>query len=50
MTEPHHEYFNYGPGEVPKQGRWRIYGLHLPGDVLEKVCRLNARRVLGLGG
>ncbi|NLG72440.1 MAG: amidohydrolase family protein [Chloroflexi bacterium] len=40
------EYFSYDTGEVPAQGRWRIYGLHLPDDVLEKVYYLNARRIL----
>ena len=32
---------------APSQGRWKIYGLHLPADVLEKVYCLNARKVLG---
>ena len=43
------EYFDYGLDEVPSQGRWQIYGLQLPDDVLEKVYHRNARRVLGLG-
>ena len=30
------------------QGRWHIYGLHLPDEVLEKVYYKNALRVLGL--
>lgn len=30
------------------QGRWMIYGLHLPDEVLEKIYHLNARRLLGL--
>jgi predicted TIM-barrel fold metal-dependent hydrolase len=42
------EYFNYGPGEIPDQGRWQIYGLHLPSEVLEKIYLQNANRVLGL--
>ncbi|HSG16190.1 MAG TPA: amidohydrolase family protein [Anaerolineae bacterium] len=50
FLETDDEYFNYGPTEVPAQGRWRIYGLHLPDDVLEKVYHLNARRVLLLEG
>jgi len=41
------EYFGYDPGPVPGQGRWSIYGLFLPDDVLEKVYRLNALRLLG---
>jgi hypothetical protein len=40
------EYFNYSPGEVPFQGRWCIYGIHLPDPVLKKVYFENARRVL----
>jgi predicted TIM-barrel fold metal-dependent hydrolase len=41
------EYFNYGGGPVPGQGRWHIYGLYLPDDVLEKIYYRNAERVLG---
>jgi predicted TIM-barrel fold metal-dependent hydrolase len=40
------EYFSYGLEEVPAQGRWRIYGLALPDDVLEKIYHLNADRIL----
>jgi predicted TIM-barrel fold metal-dependent hydrolase len=40
------EYFDYGATRVPMQGRWCIYGVNLPDEVLEKVYRLNARRVL----
>jgi len=46
------EYFDYWA--APEQGRWKIYGLYLPDDVLRKVYHLNAERVLsqfkGLGG
>lgn len=43
------EYFDYGPGlQIPRQGRWRIYGLHLPDDVLRKVYYGNAARLLNL--
>ena len=48
FLETDDEYFAYGPGEIPSQGRWRIYGLNLPDDVLEKVYRSNARKVLYL--
>jgi predicted TIM-barrel fold metal-dependent hydrolase len=34
------EYFPYS--QYPAQGRWMIYGLGLPDDVLEKVYRRNA--------
>jgi predicted TIM-barrel fold metal-dependent hydrolase len=49
FLETDDEYFNYGMAEIPGQGRWYIYGLHLPDDVLEKVYYLNARRVLRIG-
>ncbi|MBV8672717.1 MAG: amidohydrolase family protein, partial [Acidobacteriaceae bacterium] len=39
------EYFEY-PSHASRQGRWNIYGLHLPDDVLEKIYRKNAQRVL----
>lgn len=48
FLESDDEYFDYGPGSVPGQGRWQIYGLFLPDDILEKVYRLNAQRVLKL--
>ncbi len=48
FLETDDEYFDYGPGESPAQGRWRIYALHLPDEVLVKVYHLNARRVLRL--
>ncbi len=40
------EYFSYSPDGVPRQGRWNIYGLFLPDDVLEKVYWRNAERVI----
>jgi predicted TIM-barrel fold metal-dependent hydrolase len=48
FLETDDEYFNYGLSEIPGQGRWRIYGLHLPDVVLEKVYFQNAVRLLGL--
>jgi predicted TIM-barrel fold metal-dependent hydrolase len=39
------EYFEY-PSHASRQGRWNIYGLHLPDDVLKKVYRENALRLL----
>jgi len=50
FLETDDEYFNYDTAAVPGQGRWHIYGLYLPSDVLEKIYRLNARRVLHLDG
>ncbi|HEX5688723.1 MAG TPA: amidohydrolase family protein, partial [Roseiflexaceae bacterium] len=40
------EYFNYARHDPPGQGRWRIYGIDLPDDVLEKVYFRNAERVI----
>jgi hypothetical protein len=46
--ETEDEYFDYAPSRVPPQGRWRIYGLGLPEQILRKVYHQNAERVLGL--
>lgn len=39
------EYFEY-PSHASRQGRWNIYGLYLPAEVLEKVYRANALKLL----
>ncbi len=39
------EYFEY-PSHASRQGRWNIYGLYLPDDVLRRVYRENALRLL----
>lgn len=39
------EYFEY-PSHASRQGRWNIYGLSLPNDVLRKVYRENALKLL----
>jgi hypothetical protein len=41
------EYFDYAPARVPPQGRWRIYGIGLPEQILRKVYHQNAERTLG---
>lgn len=46
FLETDDEYFSYGRSEPPAQGRWRIYGIDLPDDVLEKVYYKNAERVI----
>jgi predicted TIM-barrel fold metal-dependent hydrolase len=46
FLETHDEYFNYNTTEVPGQGRWYAYGIFLPDDVLEKVYRKNALRLM----
>ena len=48
FLETEDEYFEYGPGPVPAQGRWRIYGVGLPDPVLKKVYSENAVRLLSL--
>lgn len=43
------EYFDYHPGAaVPPQGRWKIYGVFLPDEVLRQVYHDNAARLLKL--
>jgi predicted TIM-barrel fold metal-dependent hydrolase len=48
FLETEDEYFDYAPARIPPQGRWRIYGIGLPDQVLGKVYRDNAARLLGL--
>ncbi len=44
--ETYDESFDYSTDDVPGQGRWQIHGIGLPDDVLRKVYRDNALRVL----
>ncbi|MFL5803771.1 MAG: amidohydrolase family protein [Roseiflexaceae bacterium] len=46
FLETDDEYFSYDGKIVSGQGRWSIYGLYLPDDVLEKVYFRNAERVI----
>jgi predicted TIM-barrel fold metal-dependent hydrolase len=48
FLETEDEYFDYAPAPLPPQGRWRIYGLGLPENILRKVYFENAARLLGL--
>jgi len=48
FLETEDEYFDYAPAPVPPQGRWRIYGIGLPENILRKVYHDNAARLLGL--
>jgi len=48
FLETDDEYFDYDLFTTPHQGRWRIYGLYFPDDVLNKIYYLNAQRVLNL--
>jgi predicted TIM-barrel fold metal-dependent hydrolase len=46
FLETDDEYFDYAPADVPPQGRWRIYGIHLAEEVLRKIYFENAARQL----
>jgi predicted TIM-barrel fold metal-dependent hydrolase len=46
FLETFDEYFDY-PSHASRQGRWQIYGIGLPKDVLVKLYRTNAQRVFG---
>ena len=48
FLETDDEYFNYAPGAIPEDGRWRIYGIALPDSILRKVYHQNAARLLGI--
>jgi len=40
------EYFDYSPEGTSEPGSWKIYGLDLQDEVLAKIYRLNAQKVL----
>ncbi|NLX70650.1 MAG: amidohydrolase [Clostridiales bacterium] len=40
------EYFDYSDEPIPPQGRWKIYGIGLEDEVLEKVYYKNAEKVM----
>ncbi|MEX0905719.1 MAG: amidohydrolase family protein [Balneolaceae bacterium] len=44
FLETDDEYINADPSHH-RQGRWRIYGLYLPDDVLEKIYNKNALKI-----
>jgi len=46
FLETANEYINYPQGDTLSQGRWRVYGLELPREVLEKIYVRNAERLL----
>ncbi|SHG41349.1 Amidohydrolase [Fodinibius roseus] len=47
FLETDDEYINADPSHH-RQGRWRIYGLYLPDEVLEKIYNKNALKILGM--
>ena len=46
FLETDNEYIEYPEADLTKQGRWRVYGIDLPKEVLEKIYVLNAQRLL----
>ncbi len=46
FLETEDEYFDYAPAPIPPQGRWRVYGLGLPEQILRKVYYENAAKML----
>lgn len=46
FLETDDEYFPYSEKEIPPQGLWQIYGVHLPDDVLGKIYFANALKIL----
>ncbi len=46
FLETEDEYFPYAENAFPPQGFWRIYGVHLPDEVLRKVYNRNAVRII----
>ena len=53
FLETDDEYFDHpaqmlSPLGAPLQGRWKIYGIALPDEILKKIYHNNAARILGL--
>lgn len=46
FLETYNEYFEYQLWGTYSQGRWRIYGIDLPDEVLEKIYYKNAEKLL----
>lgn len=44
FLETFDEYFPHGPEQLPRQGRWNIYGIGLPDEVLAKIYHKNAEK------
>lgn len=47
FLETDDEYFDPAPSHH-QQGRWMIYGIHLPDEVLEKIYNKNALKILSM--
>ncbi len=50
FLETSDEYFDYYPSHKPRKGFWKIYGLNLPKEVLEKIYYKNAYKFFKLEG
>lgn len=48
FLETSDEYFDYHSQGKSRKGLWKIYGLELPDNVLEKIYYRNAARLLGI--
>jgi predicted TIM-barrel fold metal-dependent hydrolase len=46
FLETTNEYFEYPLWGINKQGRWRVYGIDLPDQVLKKIYHVNAEKIL----
>lgn len=46
FLETWNEYFDYSRARIPGQGRWKIYGIGLEDEILEKIYNKNAKRIL----
>jgi len=46
--ETENEYFDYQLRDIYNAGRWKVYGLNLPDDVLEKLYHRNAEKIFGI--
>jgi predicted TIM-barrel fold metal-dependent hydrolase len=46
FLETRNEYIEYPLQDVTKQGMWRVYGIDLPADVLEKIYVRNAEKLI----
>ena len=49
FLETQNEYIEYPLHGLQPQGRWRVYGIHLPDSVLKKVYYENSERILPRG-
>ncbi len=46
FLETDDEYIEYPLQSITKQGNWRVFGIHLPSEVLEKIYFRNAEKLI----